>query len=190
MRKVILAMSLTLDGFVGGPQGEMDWVTMSEEIDDSSLPELMARADTCLLGGALYQGFTAYWPTAQKTNPHLSKSEIQFAAWIEQAHKVVFSKSLEKADWTNSSLARGDAAAEIARLKELPGKDMLVFGGARFAQGLVREGLVDLYDLMLNPVILGQGLPLFTDGASRQNLRLLSSRSFGDKAVSLRYERV
>ena len=80
MRKVILAMQISLDGFVGGPNGEMDWVTMSEEMDDAFLPELMERADTCLIGRSLYLGFASYWPTAPQTNPNLSKSEIKSRA--------------------------------------------------------------------------------------------------------------
>ena len=186
MRSLILAMQISLDGFVGGPNGEMDWVTLSQEMDDNMLPAMMERADTCLLGRSLYQGFASYWPTAPATNPNLSKGEIQFASWIEQASKVVFSSTLEKVEWHNSRLVRGDAAAEVARLKQQPGKDIVSFGGARLAQELVRLGLVDEYQLMLNPVILGQGLPLFKDGGARQVLKLVSSGTF-DGAVALRY---
>lgn len=186
MRNVILAMQISLDGFVGGPNGEMDWVTFSEEMDNTMLPEMMERADTCLLGRNLYQGFASYWPTAPETNPNLSKGEIQFSQWIGQANKVVFSTTLDKAEWNNSRLVRGDIPAEVMRLKQQPGKDIVTFGGARLAQELVRLGLVDEYQLMLNPVILGQGLPLFKDVTTRQKLKLISSGSF-DGAVALRY---
>jgi dihydrofolate reductase len=187
MRKVILTMHISLDGYVGGPNGEMDWASMSEEIDDSSLPELMARADTCLIGRTLYQGFSSYWPTAPQTNPNLSASEIEFAAWIDRVEKVVFSKTLEQAEWNNARLVRGDAAEEVRRLKQQPGKDMVLFGGARTAQELVRRGLVDEYDLLLNPIILGQGLPLFKEQTARQKLKLVSTRAFESGAVALRY---
>jgi dihydrofolate reductase len=187
MRKVILAMQITLDGFVGGLNGEMDWVTFSKEMDDTLLPEMMERADTCLIGRVLYQGFASYWPTAPATNPNLSKSEIKFSSWIEQAQKVVFSTTLDKAEWNNSRLVRGDVAAEVSRLKQQPGKDMIVFGGARLAQEFVRLGLVDEYGLVVNPVILGQGLPLFKDVQARQNLALVSCTAFESKAVALRY---
>jgi dihydrofolate reductase len=187
MRKVILAMQISLDGFVGGPNGEMDWVTMSEEMDDTLLPEMMETTDTCLIGRVLYQGFESYWPTAPATNPKLSKSEIKFSHWIEQAHKVVFSTTLEKAEWNNSSLVRGDVAAEVARLKQQPGKDMIIFGGARLAQEFVRLNLVDEYGLVVNPVILGQGLPLFKDLTARQKLELVSCDAFKAGAVALRY---
>jgi dihydrofolate reductase len=180
-------MQITLDGFVGGPNGEMDWVTMSEEMDDSLLPELMERADTCLIGRSLYQGFASYWPTAPTTNPNLSKSEIKFSSWIEQAHKVVFSTTLDKAEWNNTRLVRGDMASEVMRLKQQPGKDMVVFGGARIAQQFVRQDLVDEYGLVVNPVILGQGLPLFKDVPAQRNLKLASCNAFKDGTVALRY---
>ena len=187
MRKVILAMQISLDGFVGGPNGEMNWVTMSEEMDDTLLPELMERADTCLIGRILYQGFASYWPTAPATNPKLSKSEVKFSAWIGQAQKVVFSTTLENAGWHNSRLVRGDAAGEVMRLKQQPGKDMVIFGGARIAQEFVRLGLVDEYGLVLNPVILGQGLPLFKDVLAQRRLKLVACDHFKAGAVALRY---
>lgn len=187
MRKLILAMQMSLDGFVGGPNGEMNWVTLSQEMDNTLLPELMARADTCLLGRSLYQGFYSYWPTAPSTNPNLSKGEVLFSRWIDQADKVVFSTTLDSVDWNRSRLARGDVAAEVQRLKQQPGKDIATFGGARLAQALVRLGLVDEYQLMLNPILLGQGLPLFKDGSAQQKLVLVSCKTFEGQAVALRY---
>ena len=189
MRTVILAMQISLDGFVGGPKGEMDWVTLSEEMDDDALPELMERADTCLIGRSLYQGFASYWPTAPATNPNLSKSEIKFSSWIERAQKVVFSSTLDKADWNNSRLVRSDPAAEVRRLKQQPGKDMVIFGGARLAQEFVRLDLVDEYGLVVNPVLLGQGLALFKDVPAQRRLKLVSSTVYQAGAVALRYLR-
>ncbi len=189
MRNVILAMQISLDGFVGGPNGEMNWVTMSAEMDNTLLPEMMERADTCLIGRSLYEGFASYWPTAPQTNPNLSKSEIKFSSWIDQAQKVVFSTTLEKAGWNNSHLVRGNVSEEVKRLKQQPGKDMIIFGGARLAQEFVREDLVDIYGLVVNPVILGQGLPLFKDVPGRRNLKLVSCDAFKAGAVALRYTR-
>ncbi len=189
MRNVILAMQISLDGFVGGPNGEMDWVTMLEEMDNTLLPEMMERADAVLIGRTLYEGFASYWPTAPQTNPNLSKSEVKFSSWIGQVQKVVFSKTLEKAEWNNSRLVRGNVAEEVKHLKQQPGKDMIIFGGARLAQEFVREDLVDIYGLVVNPVILGQGLPLFKDVPGRRNLKLVSCDAFKAGAVALRYTR-
>jgi dihydrofolate reductase len=182
-------MQISLDGFVGGLNGEMNWVTMSAEMDNTLLPEMMERADTCLIGRSLYEGFASYWPTAPQTNPNLSKSEIKFSSWIDQAQKVVFSTTLEKAGWNNSHLVRGNVSEEVKRLKQQPGKDMIIFGGARLAQEFVREDLVDIYGLVVNPVILGQGLPLFKDVPGRRNLKLVSCDAFKAGAVALRYTR-
>lgn len=186
MRQLILAMNISLDGFVGGPNGELDWVRFSVDMDNTELPAMIARADTCLLGRSLYEGFSSYWPTAPQTNPNLSDGEKAFARWIDQAQKVVFSTTLEETPWNNARLARGDLAAEVAQLKQQPGGDIVTFGGAKLAQQLVRLGLVDEYQLALNPVILGQGLPLFLDGAPRQKLRLVSSTNYNE-VVSLVY---
>lgn len=186
MRNVILAMQMSLDGFVGKPNGEMDWVTFSEEMDNTMLPEMIERADTCLIGRNLYQGFASYWPTAPQTNPNITKGEILFSKWIDQANKVVFSTTLDNAEWNNSRLVRGDLAAEVVRLKQQPGEDIVTFGGVHLAQELVRLGLIDEYQLMLNPILLGKGLPLFTDGIAQQKLKLVSCSSYNG-AVALRY---
>ncbi len=187
MRKVILAMQVSLDGYVGGPNGEMDWVTFSKEMDDTMLPAMMERADTCLIGRNLYLGFAGYWPNAQQTNPNLSNGEILFSHWIDEAQKIVFSTTLEKTEWKHSRLVRADLAGEVARLKSQPGKDMVIFGGASTAREFIRLGLVDEYQLMLNPVLLGRGLPLFPDGASTRRLQLVSSATFESRAVALTY---
>ena len=96
-----------LDGFIAGPNGELDWATMSPEMDNSLMPAMMEQADTCLIGRVLYEGFASYWPDAPANNPNLSQGEIHFTGWIEQAQKVVFSTTLEKAEWHNSRRWRG-----------------------------------------------------------------------------------
>lgn len=189
MREVILSMHISLDGFIAGPNGELDWATMSPEMDNNLMPAMMAQADTCLIGRVLYEGFASYWPDAPANNPKLSQGEVDFARWIEQAQKVVFSTTLEQAEWHNSRLVRGDLAGEVQRLKQQPGKDMILFGGVRIAQEFVRLGLVDVFDLALNPVILGEGQPLFTDPSARQDLALLTCQALEGKAVALRYAR-
>ena len=166
MRKVILSMHISLDGFIAGPNGELDWATMSAEMDNSLMPAMMAQADTCLIGRVLYEGFASYWPDAPAKNPNHSPSEIEFSRWIELVDKVVFSISLEKVKWGDSRLVRGDLAGDVQRLKQQPGKDMILFGGVSIAQQLVRLGLVDVYDLVLNPVILGEGQALFTEASA------------------------
>jgi len=188
MRKVIVFMVYSLDGFVGGPKGELDWESRDEEVSRQMVPEFLATVDTMLLGRVLYEGFQQAWPAMAK-NPASPKDLVDFARWIEDTPKVVFSKTLGKVEWKSSRLVTvkgdDDIAKEVASLKRQPGGDMVVFGGARFAQTLSRLGLVDEYRLKLQPVALGSGLPLFK---SRANLKLVKSQSFKSGVVALYYQ--
>ncbi len=188
MRRVILFMVCSLDGFVGGPKGEMDWESRDEEVGRQLVPEFQSTVDTMLLGRVLYQGFQQAWP-AMASNPASPKELVDFAHWIEDTPKVVFSKSLGKVEWKNSRLVSvksdDDIVKEVTGLKRQPGGDMVVFGGARFAQTLSLLGLVDEYRLKLQPVALGSGSPLFK---SRVSLKLVKSQAFKSGVVALYYQ--
>src|ERR1700674_3497206 len=164
MRKVILFMAVSIDGFVGGPKGELDWEVRDEEVSRYLVTDLLSTVDTMLLGRLLYQGFEQAWP-AMASNPSSPKDLVDFAHWIEDSPKIVFSKTLKNVAWRNSRLVsvknNDDVATEVAKLKLQSGGDMVVFGGARFAQTLVQMGLIDEFRLKLQPVVLGTGLPLF-----------------------------
>lgn len=190
MRKIILSMSISLDGFVSGPNGELDWVVFDKELDNEVLPESTSRADTVILGRSLYQGFSGYWPTAPETNPNLSEGEIGFSHWVQNARKIVFSTTMEKVDWNNSRLVKENFAAETAKLKQQPGKDILTFGGVGTASSLIRWGLVDEYNLVINPVILGSGRPLFSGMEEQIKLKLIKSRPYKSGIVLLTYQSV
>ena len=149
---------MTINGYVGGPHGENDWMTWNPDDEFIAfMVSLLDSSDTLLIGRKLAEaGFIEFWEnTAEKTPGH------PFAKKIAALPKVVFSKTLDKATWNNTSLATGDLAEEIARLKSLPGKDILVFGGADFASSLIREGLVDEYHLIINPTAMGNGMTIF-----------------------------
>jgi len=184
-------MVVSLDGFVGGPNGELDWEVRDEEVSKSLIGDLLATVDTMLLGRVLYQGFQQAWP-AMASNPSSPKELVDFAHWIEDTPKVVFSKTLGKTEWQNSRLVSvktdDDVEKEVVRLKEQPGGDMVVFGGARFAQTLSRLGLIDEYRLKLQPVALGSGLPLFKEVKSRVGLKLVKSQTFKSGVVVLCYQ--
>jgi len=169
----------------------MDLEVRDEEVSKSLVGDLLATVDTMLLGRVLYQGFQQAWP-AMASNPSSPKELVDFAHWIEDTPKVVFSTTLEKAEWKNSRVvsvnADDDVAKEVVRLKEQPGGDMVVFGGARFAQTLGRLGLIDEYRLKLQPVALGSGLPLFKDVKSRVGLKLVKSQAFKSGVVALCYQ--
>jgi len=194
MRKVILTMHMSLDGFIAGPNGELDW-TAADEAVDNDLPELLSTADTALVGRVLYQGFASYWPSYDTTNPAKSKGEIAFAHWINEAPKLVFSTTLAKTEWKNSRVVPvkmdADIAEEVARLKQQPGENLLLFGGVRIAQTFARLGLIDEYWLLIQPKVLGNGRPLFIDIKDRINLKLVSAWTHDTiGAVAVRYQPV
>ena len=186
MRKVILSIQVTLDGFIEGPNGELDWMTMDEEVWQE-VKGLMGAVDTTLFGRVAYQGFANYWPAAA-TNPSSPKNEIDFAHWIEKTPKVVFSKTLDQVDWNNSRLVKENIAEEIARLKRQAGKDILMFGGAGIASTFMKLGLIDDYRINVYPIVLGGGIPLFKDVKDGMNLKLVKSKSFTSGVVGLHYQ--
>ena len=190
MRKIILFMVMSLDGFVGGPDGQLDWENRDPEVSRYMVPELLSTADTLLLGRVLYQGFSQAWP-AMASNPASPKELVDFAHWIEDTPKIVFSTNMKDPGWKNSKAVNvqndEDMIKEITKLKQQTGKDMVVFGGARFAQTLSRLNLVDEYRFKVQQVGLGNGLPLFK---SRVNLKLIKSKEFKSGVVALYYQPV
>jgi dihydrofolate reductase len=171
MRKVVLGMNLTLDGYAAGPDGELDWMfpNIDEQLNRSIIRSL-SDIDTFVMGRNTYLGMAAHWPNS--TDP--------IAAEMNAADKVVFSKTLTAIDWQNSLLAQADPAEELDRLKREPGKNVGVAGGASFAQYVTGHGLVDEYRLTIHPVVLGTGIRLF---AEPLKLTLLAAQTFDTGAV-------
>jgi dihydrofolate reductase len=190
MKKVILYMVLSLDGFVCGPNDELDWEIQDPVVSRELIPELLSTVNTMLLGRVLYEGFQQAWPAMAK-DPNSPADLVEFAHWVEDSKKFVFSKSQHTLDWKNSHLVTvtsdQDMINEVERLKKGNDGDMVVFGGAHFAQTLVRLGLVDEYRLKLQPILLGKGKPLFTDIADRRKLELVKAKGFDSGVVALYY---
>ena len=148
MRKLILRMNCSLDGFVVGPNEENDWIFPDYDAETSAYAaDALWRAGAHLMGSTTYREMAAHWPTSTEV----------FAPPMNQIPKVVFSHSLKEATWPDTRIASGDLAEEIARLKAEPGGELVAHGGVRFAQSLVRHRLVDEYRLFIHPVILGAG---------------------------------
>jgi len=186
MRKLILKMHLSVDGFVGGPNGELDWVFATIDDDVTAwIVDRLWQAGVHIMGGVTYNDMASYWPNANMQTPQ----DKPFAAPMNEIPKVVFSKTLKDATWTDSRIARGDLREEIARLKQQPGKPILAHGGARFAQSLSKLDLIDEYRLVTHPVALGGGSPLFKDLPGVLNLKLQSAKSFPSGVVAHVYER-
>ena len=182
MRKIIVSNYVTLDGFFAGPKGEIDWFVWDEEMANYS-KGLLTSMDTILFGRVTYELMAGYWPTA---SPPAEDPVIIDA--MNSLPKFVFSKTLEKVDWKNSTLVKGNIADEVAVLKQKPGKDIVIYGSGSIISALAQEGLIDDYLLFVNPVVLGDGKPLFNGIMNRLDLKLLGTRTFQCGVVLLRYQ--
>ena len=179
-RKLRYSMSVSLDGFIAGPDGNFDWGAPDEELHQFH-NDRVRESGGHLLGRRLYETMV-YWET---DDPQWPAVQEEFAGIWQALPKVVFSTTLEEVEG-NARLARGDLAAEVARLKEEPGKDLDV-GGAGLAAGCIKLGLVDEFGLFVSPVVLGGGTPFFPALDEPLNLELIETRTFGSPAVYLRY---
>lgn len=184
-RKLIYMMMVSLDGFVEGPDHNIDWITIDEEIHTFENDEAR-KLSVFLYGRRMYELMSSFWPTVEE-DPTIPEYVADFAQIWRGKPKIVFSSTLEKVDW-NSTLVKDDAAREIARLKSEPGDDMGI-GGPVIASTAIRAGLVDEYRLLVHPVVLGRGTPYFPATDRQITLRLLETRTFRSGAVFLRYER-
>jgi len=157
MRKLKLQMQMTINGYVGGLNGENDWMTRNPDDEFIAfISSLIDSSDTLLLGRKTAESIIPFWEgTAEKNPAH------PFAKKIADIPKVVFTKTLDKSTWNNTILAKGNLAEEIARLKKENGKDILVFGGADFVSSLINERLIDEYHLIINPTAMGNGMTIF-----------------------------
>lgn len=186
MRNILLLMHISLDGYTAGPQGEMDWIAVDEEIFDYT-NKLTDSADTAIYGRVTYEMMESYWPTAAE-QPNATKHDINHARWYNAAHKLVFSRTLETAAGKNISLLKTPDAAEIARLKQQPGKNLVLIGSPSLARAFIQLGLIDQYWLNVNPVILGGGIPLFPELKEKLPLKLIEARTFRSGVLGLHYE--
>jgi len=185
MRKVIYSMGVSLDGFIEGPNRELDWSTPDEEVH-RFWNDQARDTSAFLYGRRLYELMADYWPTADE-DPSAPDYMAEFARIWGDVPKIVFSTTLEKVDW-NSRLVRGNIAEEVAKLRLQPGKEMSV-GGPTLASSFMRLGLIDEYRLVVHPVVLGGGTPFFPELDEKIGLQLVETRTFGSGAVYLRYRR-
>jgi dihydrofolate reductase len=183
MRKIIYSMLVSLDGFIEGPNRELDWHIIDEELH-RFINDQQSAIDTQLYGRRMYE-VMAYWETAD-TNPSSPEYELEFARIWKNMSKIVFSKTLEQVQG-NARLVREDIAAEIATLKAQPGKDMDL-GGPTIASTFMQLGLIDEYRLYVQPVVLGSGTTMFPALDNAINLRLVETRAFASGVVYLRYQ--
>lgn len=181
MRKLIFQMMISLDGYFEGPAREIDWHNVDAEFNEHAL-ELISRVDLMLFGRVTYELMAGYWPTENART-----DDPQVAAAMNNTEKIVFSTTLNKADWEHTRLVKSDAAGEIQRLKQLPGKDMVIFGSSDLGASLIEAGLIDEIHIIVNPILLGSGKPLFKGIHRRISLELKSAKVFKSGNVLLVY---
>jgi dihydrofolate reductase len=190
MRKLVLFLHASLDGFVEGPNGEMDIGYISYDADlEKHAKEILSTADTVIWGRGTYQMMHSYWPSVP-SNPSASQHERNHAEWIDKTAKIVFSTTLDKVEWNNSRLVKEDVEEEIKNLKQQPGKDMVILGSPRFAHYLMQLDLIDEYKITVSPVLIGSGLPLFQGLKEKINLKLIENKTFDSGAIGLVYQTV
>lgn len=186
MGKIVLFMHVSLDGFAAGTKGEMNWIHVDEEIFDFGA-ERITKTNTALYGRVTFQMMEGYWPTAAE-QPDASKHDREHAAWYKNAHKVVLSSTLNQATLTNTTVIGKDYAAAIRKLKKETAGEILLFGSPSAAHALLAENLIDECWLFVNPVLLGEGIPVFKDIKERQPLKLLKTHVFSSGVVCLHHE--
>jgi dihydrofolate reductase len=178
-------MSVSVDGYIEGPQGELDWHLVDDELHDH-FNQVLSRMGAFLDGRRMYELMADFWPTADQ-DPSSTRPMVEFAQIWRDMPKIVFSRTLQRADW-NTTIVRSVDPVQIRALTRQPGGD-LALGGADLAGTFRRLDLIDTYRLYVHPVVLGRGKPLFHPEGVTSNLRLTESRSFGNGVVLLHYER-
>ncbi len=180
MRKLKLQVQMTVDGYIAGLNGEMDWTNRNWDDElKNYVGEITKPVDCIVLGRKLAQGFIPHWA---------SLPEEEGADKFNNTKKVVFTKTLDKSEWDNTVLAKGDLVDEITKLKKQDGKDIIAYGGAMFVSALIKHGLIDKFHIFINPTAIGDGMTIFKGLDRPQNLTLVKSISFDCGIVVLNYE--
>jgi dihydrofolate reductase len=187
MRKLISFFHISLDGFVAGPNGEMNWIIVDENIFDFVGDQIRDK-DTALYGRVTWNMMEGYWPTAGQ-EPGASKHDIEHSAWYARVKKIVLSKSMAHQNIPNTTIVSDEIEQQINSIKETSGSDIPIFGSPSATHALLQANLVDGYWLFVNPIILGAGIPAFKNVADLTRLKLIQSKTFENGVVFLHYER-
>lgn len=185
MRNLVLFMHVSLDGFVAGPNGEMDWIVVNDQIFDLA-GKRTKKADTALYGRVTYQMMESYWPTAG-AQPNASKHDKEHSAWYSEVSRVVISRTMQGKDLANTRIISDNVNSEIRQLKEQEGENILLLGSPSVAHTLMQENLIDDYWLFVSPVLIGKGILLFKNIEQIRKLKLKKTKAFDDGVVCLHY---
>ena len=179
-------MHISLDGFVAGVHGELDWINIDEEMFDF-VATMTDKADTALYGRVTYEMMQSYWPTAGE-QPNASKHDKEHSVWYNKVSKVVLSKTLSAKGLENTTVIGNQLTDNITEIKKQDGKNILIFGSPTASLSLLNLGLIDEFWLFVNPIILGHGIPLFKDVTETTKLKLIESITFSCGVIALHYE--
>ena len=187
MRNLIFFMHTSLDGFVAGLNGEMNWIKVDDAMFDF-VATMTDKADTALYGRVTYEMMQSYWPTAGD-KPNATKHDKEHSNWYNNVSKVVLSKTIQETGLHNTKVISDHLSDNINKLKQQNGKNILIFGSPGASQSLLNEGLIDEFWLFVNPIILGQGMPLFKGITGMVKLKLVESKTFAGGVIALHYEK-
>jgi dihydrofolate reductase len=186
MRKLKLQVQMTVDGYIAGLNGEMDFMAWNWDDElKQYVKDITEPVDCIILGRKLAEGFIPYWATVA-ANP--DDPEFTAGKKFTDTHKVVFTKTLDESEWDKTVLAKCNLIDEIAKLKKQDGKDIIAYGGATFVSALIKQGLIDEFHLFINPTAIGNGMTIFKELDSKQDLTLVKATSFDCGIVALNYE--
>jgi dihydrofolate reductase len=188
MRKLIFFMHTSLDGFVAGLKGEMDWIKVDDAIFDF-VGTMTDLADTALYGRVTYQMMESYWPTAGE-KPEASKHEIEHSRWYNKVTKIVLSRTMKETGQNNTKVISENISENINKLKQQDGKNIIIFGSPSASNFLLNKGLVDEFWIFVNPVLKGQGIPLFKDITDSIKLSLIETKTFDIGVIALHYKKI
>lgn len=188
MRKVVLFMHVSLDGFAADPNRGLDFLSYDEELQRYA-DELVKTVGSPVYGRTTYQLMESYWPTVLK-KPNAGKHALEHAQWVENVPKIVFSTTLNEVTWNNTRLIKGNVAEEVKKLKQQPGKDLVIFGSPGLSATFMNLGLIDEYKLTVHPIILGDGISVFKNNSVKSTLKLLDSKTLKSGVLTLHYETI
>jgi dihydrofolate reductase len=186
-RNLVVFMHLSLDGFVAGPNGEMDWIHVDEEMFDYAARQTQ-KSDIALYGRITYEMMENYWPTAAN-QPNASKHDIEHSTWYNSVSKVIVSKTMQGQKRSNTTIISDNLYDEIIKLKSQPGKDIVMFGSPSVVHSLLPDNLIDDFWLFINPILLGEGIPLFKNIRHKTKLKLIEATILSSGVMAVNYER-
>jgi dihydrofolate reductase len=187
MRKLILSVNITLDGFMAGENGELDWhfAHWNNEQMETALDQLRG-IDTILLGRIAYENMALHWPKAERSRSNTAVDR-EYAQTMNRVQKIVFSKTLNKASWNNTMLLNEISREKILQLKTLPGKDMIIWGGVTLASAFIEQNLFDEYRISIAPIVIGKGQSISKNVTKGLRLKLLNTQIFSNGVVTMTY---